>query len=127
MKEPKIYFYDNGKVKNDPGIRLENMLACALLKDLQRGEDLRGEKNQLCYVRDKEKREVDFAVVRDGKLERLIEVKSVDTSFSKNLHYFEERLKPKEAVQVVRDLKLRSSTPRLQMLGAVDFLLSLES
>jgi uncharacterized protein len=127
LKEPKIYFYDNGKVRNEPGVRLENMMACALLKDLQRGEDLRGEKNQLSYIRDKEKREVDFAVVRDGKLERLIEVKVGDESFSKNLYHFQERLKPKEAVQVVRDLSQKSSTPTLKMVSAVNFLMGLES
>jgi predicted AAA+ superfamily ATPase len=40
LKESKIFFYDNGKVRNDPAARLENLVACALLKDLQRGEDL---------------------------------------------------------------------------------------
>ena len=127
LKESKIYFYDNGKVRNEPGARLENLVACALLKDLQRGEDLRGEKNQLCYVRDREKREVDFAVVRDGALERLIEVKTADDTFSKSLGYFQERLQPKEAIQVVGLLKTKASTLALRMTTAVDFLVGLES
>jgi predicted AAA+ superfamily ATPase len=126
LKESKIYFYDNGKVRNEPGARLENLVACALLKDLQRGEDLRGEKNQLCYVRDREKREVDFAVVRDGALERLIEVKTADDTFSKSLGYFQERLQPKEAIQVVGLLKTKASTPSMRMTTAVDFLVGLE-
>ena len=56
---------------------------------------------ELCYIRDKEKREVDFAVVCDGKLVELYEAKSSDELPSTSLRYFAERLKPWRAVQVI--------------------------
>src|SRR5204863_1210163 len=34
LKEPKYYFYDHANVETD-GARLENIVACALLKELQ--------------------------------------------------------------------------------------------
>lgn len=126
LKEPKIYFYDNGKVKNDEAAKLENLVALSLLKDIQLREDLKGESGQLFYLRDKEKREVDFLVTREKEIVSLIEVKLSDDSFSKNLFYFEERLKPQNCIQVVKNFKIPQSTPTIQMQGIVDFLLNLE-
>lgn len=105
LKEPKIFFYDTGRVKEDPAARLENVVALGLLKKLHRGQDLRGEKSQLFYVRDKEKREVDFLTVIDGKIHDLVEVKLSDGQLSKSLVYFKERLSPKNPVQVVMNLQ----------------------
>lgn len=75
LKQPKIYFYDTGFIKDDEGARFENAAACALLKRIHFLEDARGEKCALHYLRDKEKREVDFLTVRDGRPEWLIETK----------------------------------------------------
>jgi predicted AAA+ superfamily ATPase len=126
LKEPKIYFYDTGKVKNDPGVRFENLVACALLKDLHLGEDIKGENNQLYYLRDKEKREVDFLILRDKKIDSLIEVKLSDDHFSKNLIYYQEKLLPAHCYQVVKDLTMSKSTKNIKMKSGVDFLISLE-
>jgi predicted AAA+ superfamily ATPase len=133
QKEPKIYFYDNGKVKSDPAARLENCVACALLKDIHFQEDTKGVKGELYYVRDKEKHEVDFLVMRERKIESLIEVKLTDTTFSKHLLYFTEKLKPLNAFQLVGNLKTSqtrkvnsSSHSNLVMRSAVDYLQMLE-
>ena len=126
LKEPKIFFYDNGKVRNDEASKLENLVALSLLKDINLREDIKGEKGQLFYLRDKEKREVDFLVTRENKIHSLVEVKLSDNSFSKNLFYFEERLKPKQCFQIVKNLKLPQSTPKIKMQGVVEFLLGLE-
>jgi len=75
LKQPKIYFYDTGFIKEDEGARFENAVAGALLKRLHFLEDTQGERCALHYLRDKEKREVDFLTVRDGKPEWLIETK----------------------------------------------------
>lgn len=104
LKEPKIYFYDTGRVKEDNGARLENVVACALLKKLHLGQDTLGEKSEIYYLRDKEKREVDFLTVVDKKIIDLIEVKYSDDSLSKSLVYFAERLNPQNTVQVVFNL-----------------------
>ena len=57
----------------------------------------------LHYIRDKEKREVDFAITREGIVDSLIEVKTADKEISKTLICFSERLKPKVSIQVVFD------------------------
>lgn len=123
LKEPKIYFFDVGRVKNDPAARFENVVALALLKKLHLGQDVRGEKSQLCYVRDKEKREVDFLTVIDGKIHDLVEVKTSDHQLSSSLSYFTERLNPKHALQVVLNLKKDLTVKGIPIRRAADWLL----
>lgn len=105
LKEPKIYFFDTGRIKNDPGMRTENAVALELYLRTIHLEDLRGEKSNVHYTRDKEKREVDFLTVRNKKPEFLIEVKSKDISPSNNLTYFAERIEGVKAVQLVGHLE----------------------
>ena len=52
-----------------------------------------------------EGREVDFVVLKDGNVEDLIEVKWGDDEVSKSLQYYAEKLNPKNAVQIVGELK----------------------
>ncbi len=103
LKEPKIYLWDWTSVV-DEGSRFENCVACHLLKAVQFWTD-RGLGNyDLWFIRDKEKREVDFLVTRESKPWFLVEVKSSsNVSISKNLYYFQEKLKAKHAFQVVFD------------------------
>lgn len=42
VKQPKVYFYDTGAVRDDPAVRFENAVACALLKRNQFLEDTEG-------------------------------------------------------------------------------------
>jgi predicted AAA+ superfamily ATPase len=122
LKEPKIYFYDTGRIKNDPAARLENVVALSLLKKIHQGQDLRGEKSQLYYVRDKEKREVDFLTLVDGKIRDLVEVKLSDENLSPNLTYFAERLKPEHPVQVVLNLKKELTVKKISVSSALRWL-----
>ena len=105
IKQPKIYFYDTGFVKEDDGARFENAIACALLKRLQFLEDTAGEKCTLHYVRDKEKREVDFLMVRDGMPEQLIETKLVDTDIASLKHFYGYFAKKTKTLLLVKNLK----------------------
>lgn len=123
LREPKIYFYDVGRVKNDPAMRFENLVACSILKELHFGEDTRGEKNHLYYIRDKQKREVDFLVMRDKKIESLVEVKLSDDSFAKSLLHFTNEIGVNKAYQVVLNLKNKKSTGVARMISGKDFLL----
>ena len=34
LKAPKYYFYDTGQVVGDFGVKLENLVACSLLKEI---------------------------------------------------------------------------------------------
>lgn len=105
LKQPKIYFYDTGFVKEDEGARLENIVACALLKRIHFLEDTAGERCALHYLRDKEKREVDFLTVRDGKPEWLIETKLADTEISPLKHFSSFFMKNTESILLVKNLK----------------------
>lgn len=57
----------------------------------------------LYYVRDREKREVDFLITDRRKPHALVETKLTASDVDSNLRYFADRLKPKYAVQVVRE------------------------
>ena len=105
MKPPKVYFFDNGDVIGDEGARFENLVASSLLKRLHFLEDYEGYHYELCYIRDKERREVDFAILRDGILEELIEVKYGDKNIARALRYYAEKLKPEKATQIVATLR----------------------
>jgi len=60
LKAPKYYFYDTGQVIGDSGIKLENLTACALLKEIHYIEDCYGEQAQIYYLKTKDNREIDF-------------------------------------------------------------------
>ena len=129
LKEPKFYFYDNGMVMGDDGIKLENLVACALLKEIHRFQDVEGENCRLHYVRNKDGQEIDFLVTRANKPERLIEVKWADSSLSPHFKKFFPRAQLKR-VQVVGELKQSKSYPSAERIEpAIKFLseLSLEA
>lgn len=105
LKPPKVYFFDNGDVLGDEGARFENLVATSLLKRLHFLEDRDGFRCELRYIRDKEGREVDFAIIKEGVLEELVEVKYSDDTPSKHLAYYAQRLKPKKVTQIVAKLK----------------------
>ena len=105
LKPPKVFFFDNADVLGDEGARFENLVATSLLKRLNYLEDRDGYRYELRYIRDKEGREVDFAIIKEGDLKELIEVKYSDESISKSLLYYTSRLNPKRATQLVATLK----------------------
>jgi len=121
IKPPKVYFYDNADVLNDEGARLENLVATTLLKRLHFLEDYHGYRYNLHYIRDKEGREVDFAIVKDGVIEQLIEVKLSDRNVSRSLHYYAERLQPKKIVQIVGNLAHPFTKNGVLVINPVDY------
>lgn len=104
-KPPKIYFFDNADVKDDVGMRFENLVATHLLKQIHFLRDRDGYDYELSYIRDKEKREVDFAIIKEKKVLTLIEAKWSDAAISPSLLYYGARLKPKRCLQIVGELK----------------------
>jgi predicted AAA+ superfamily ATPase len=125
LKEPKYYFYDIGSVEAGPGARLENAVACALLRELHWIEDTTGSRVALHYLRDKEKNEVDFLAVVDGRPVLMAEVKTGDDSFSKALFKFRDALPGVRAVQAVHGLERRKNHAGVEMISAHDFLAEL--
>jgi hypothetical protein len=102
-REPKWYLRDWSGLA-DPGARAETLVACHLLKAVDGWTDLGLGRFELRYLRDKEKREVDFAVVRDGKPWFLAEVKAADAPLSSSLASFQAQTGAAHAFQVVLDL-----------------------
>lgn len=120
-KPPKIYFYDNADVIGDEGVKFENLVATHLFKRLQFLTDSTGYKYELRYIRDKEKREVDFAVVKDGKLEEIIEAKWSDSQISSPLKYYSKKLKAEKATQLVGQIKNDYTQDKINVTSASDY------
>jgi uncharacterized protein len=110
LKEPKFYFFDNSLVR-DEAARLENLIACALKKELDRLSDDEGLKTSLCYLRTKDKREVDFAVCVDGDVISMIEVKTSDDTPSISLAHFAKFIPNARKLQLVLNLKREKTDP----------------
>lgn len=105
LKSPKVYFFDNADTKDEKGMRFENLIATTLLKRMHYLEDFTGYRYELSYIRDKEGREIDFVILKDGQLEELIEVKYADENISKALKYYAEKLNVKKVTQIMATLK----------------------
>ena len=102
LKEPKWFLRDWAGI-DDTGDKAETFVGCHLLKAVEGWTDMGLGKFQLAYLRDKHKRELDFAVIRDGKPWFLAEVKQRDEAVGSALKYFQEQTKAPFAFQVVID------------------------
>ena len=101
IKEPKIYLWD-WSIISDIGKRFENYIATHLLKSIDLWNDLGVGKYGLYYLRNKDKREVDFLVTKNDKPWILVEVKnSANNSLSKNLIFFKKELNAPYGFQVL--------------------------
>lgn len=99
-KESKIYLYDWVEVSQE-SFRLENMVALHLHKAVQTWRAMGEGDIGLHYVRDKEKREVDFLLTEKRNPVCLIECKLSNAEFSPVLSYYQRKLKVPTAVQLV--------------------------
>ena len=102
-KEPKWFLRDWSGVVED-GPRAETLVACHLLKAVEAWTDLGFGDFELRYLRDKQKREVDFLVVKDRKPWFLVEVKMHDQTLSPSLGYFQAQTNAQHSFQVVMNL-----------------------
>ncbi|MBI3820234.1 MAG: ATP-binding protein [Planctomycetes bacterium] len=99
--EPKMYLYDILRIpKEETGRRRENLVALHLVKACQYWTDLAHGEFDLRFVRDKEKREVDFLLLRDGNPWMLVECKSRSTEPTAAIERFASILKPKHTIQL---------------------------
>ncbi len=121
LKPPKVYFFDNADVLGDEGARFENLVATSLLKRLHFLEDRDGFRYELRYIRDKEKREVDFAILKEGVLEELIETKFSDDSLSSHLAYYAKRLQPRKVTQIVANLQRPYDKNGIRVVGPLEY------
>jgi len=89
-KEQKLYLVDWSRVPS-PGERFENLVACQLLKFCHYVEDRDGFRMELRYVRDTDKREIDFVVLKEKEPIFAVECKTGEHSVSPSIRYFRER------------------------------------
>lgn len=101
LKQPKYYLWDWSTITDD-GPRAENFVAMHLLKAVHFWTECGFGQYDLFYIRDKEKREVDFVVTRENKPWFLVEVKySANHSISPALYHFQQQCQAEHAFQVV--------------------------
>jgi predicted AAA+ superfamily ATPase len=89
-KEQKLYLWDWSTIEG-AGERWENMVASQLLKYCHWLEDSEGETMELRFLRDTDKREVDFVVLKNKRPIFAVECKSGERSVGASIHYFAER------------------------------------
>jgi uncharacterized protein len=124
IKEPKIYFFDTGLVSGDAGARFENFVAGCLLKHTFGLVDYLAENYSLHYLQTKEKKEVDFALVKDKEIEKIIEVKVSDHNPTSGLSYFHDKYQL-PAVQLVKNLKRERLSDSIEILDSEKYLRNL--
>ncbi len=107
-KEPKWFLRDWSGI-GEEGARAETLVACHLLKAVEGWTDLGFGDFELRYLRDKQKREVDFLVVKDQRPWFLVEVKTGDTRLSPALSHFQGQTGAPFAFQVVLNLPFEAA------------------
>lgn len=100
-REAKVYFFDPSEIPSE-GARFENVVALHLLKIVDAWNDAGQGDFAMHYLRDKEKREVDFLIVERRQPFLMVECKLSDREPARALDYFAERLKPRKAILVAR-------------------------
>lgn len=126
-KQPKIYFWDWSTVAAG-GMRNENFVASHLLKSVHWWVDSGLGDYALCYIRDKQQREVDFLVARDSEPYILVECKSSsEEPLSPDLEHFRKALSVPYAFQVAVNGEPAGVNPfdykdRSVRISAADFL-----
>jgi uncharacterized protein len=92
QKEKKYYLFDYARIKDDAA-KFENMVACELWRVVTLWNDLGLAEFSLHFIKDKEKREVDFLIVKNSVPFLLIEAKLSDTQPAKPLIAFQNNLR----------------------------------
>jgi hypothetical protein len=89
-KEQKIYLWDWSLVP-EAGEKFENFVACQLLKYCHFREDTEAYRMELRFLRDVDRREVDFVILEEGKPLLAVECKTGEKTINPALYYFKER------------------------------------
>ncbi len=124
LKEPKIYFYDTGLVEGEEGVIFENLIANALFRHAFANIDYAGEPYQLKYLRTKDGREVDFALICNNEIESILEVKVNDKNISPHLSWMHEKYQLK-AIQLLKNLNQEHKVKNIELRHAQKYLTEL--
>lgn len=91
QKEKKYYIWDYPRIESDAA-RFENRVACDLWRAVMLWTDLGLGRFSLHFIKDKEKREVDFLLAKDSQPFLLIEAKLSESQPSKTLMALQNKL-----------------------------------
>jgi predicted AAA+ superfamily ATPase len=125
LQTPKVYFFDNGLVNGDEGVRFENTVAAMLLKHTHFLQDAQGKTLGLHYIRTKDGAEVNFALSENNQLTHLIECKLADNTVHRALAGFAGKFPAAAAIQLVRDLRQPEYRASVSISDAADWLAGL--
>jgi Predicted ATPase (AAA+ superfamily) len=123
-KESKVYLWDWSEV-TDEAKRFENMIASHLLKFAHFLKDSMGYKTEVYFLRDLEKREIDFVFEVDGKLWFAVDAKLNDEEVSPNFRYFIEKLRIPYSYQVIKKENVDRFKSGVRIISASKFLTAL--
>lgn len=123
-KENKLYLWDYSLIP-DHSLRFENLIASHLLKFCHFLEDVHGYEARLYYLRDLDKREVDFLVTLKDKPWFAVEAKTQERIPSSSLFYFSDRIRIPYLYQVVLGLEEPFQKDNVGVVPAHTFLANL--
>lgn len=89
-KEKKLYLWDWSSC-NTEGSKFENFVASHLLKYCHYLEDTEGDVMELRFIRDTDKREIDFVIIKNKKPIFAVECKTGEKGISPHIRYFRDR------------------------------------
>ena len=115
-KERKLYLWDWSQVKDD-GARFENLVASHLWKAVQMWRDLGFGDFDLTFLRDRDRREVDFCITKDQHPWLLVEAKFSETQIADPLLYYSNRLQI-PAVQIVHREGIDKQVGSIRLISA---------
>lgn len=119
-KEQMLYLWDWSQIE-DPGPRFENLVASHLLNYCHFIEDTQGHKMDLRFIRDHNKREVDFVVIKNRIPLFAVEAKLKDKNLSPHLKYFLDRTSIPKFFQVHSGSESRNISDEISILPFWDF------
>src|SRR3989338_1014966 len=122
-KEKKVYLWDWSQV-TDEGARFENMVASHLFKAVSLWRDLGYGDFDLSFLRDRERREVDFCLTKDRRPWLLVEAKLAEVRPEDSLISFSERLQV-PAVQLVQRPGVDKRVGNIRIASAASWLSTL--
>lgn len=103
LKDPKVYLLDWSTIQ-DKGQRYETMVASHLLKAVHFWQDMGFGQYDLYFMRDQDKREVDFLITKNQKPWILMEVKSSGRErISPHLLHFQKQVQADYVFQVAME------------------------
>lgn len=127
-KEGKLYMWDPSEVQEEAA-RFENLIACHLLKACHMWTDAGEGDFDLHYLRNKDRHEIDFLIVRDGTPWLPVEVKLSATTPSPNWKKFLSALPCRCGIQVCRqggvNQRFMQDQRRVQVISAARLLANL--